>query len=280
MDTTQTTSSPRQINVDTTAKQSIIVYMDQTNRSFTHPSGAPAAVVVFFVLLFLYTKFVGAIPLSISSVTTTKTDTFSVTGQGEVSVIPDTAVVSAGVSEQGSTVSEAQNSLNSRINAVSDSVKNLGIDPSDIKTTNYNISPRYNRSREGSQEIVGYNASSNLVIRVKNIDEINQVIDTATENGANVVGNVRFEIDDPDTAEKEARKLAVEDAKQKAREAAEIANFRLGKLVNYSEGRSGGPVLYDFDARAASFEAASAPTAIEPGSSDVVVTVTLHFEIE
>ena len=62
------------------------------------------AVVLFFILLFAYTKLAGPIPFSLNSITTTKTDTFSVSGEGKVTMMPDIAVVSAGVTAQGATV--------------------------------------------------------------------------------------------------------------------------------------------------------------------------------
>ena len=69
------------------------------------------AIIVFFLALFAYTKLAGPIPFNITSVTTTKTDTFSVTGEGKVSVPPDIAVISAGVQAQGSTVKIAKINL-------------------------------------------------------------------------------------------------------------------------------------------------------------------------
>ena len=37
---------------------------------------------LFFVFLFLYTRLAGPVPFNITSVTTTKSDTFNVTGEG------------------------------------------------------------------------------------------------------------------------------------------------------------------------------------------------------
>ena len=101
-----------------------------------------AAIILFFFLsLFIYTKLVGPIPFSVTSVTTTKTDTFSVTGEGKVTVPPDVAVVNAGVTAQASTVKTAQAQLNTSINAVSDAIKKLGIDAKDITRMADSASP-------------------------------------------------------------------------------------------------------------------------------------------
>lgn len=235
-------------------------------------------IIFFFLALFAYTKLAGPIPFSVTSVTTTKTDTFSVTGEGKVMVAPDIAVVNAGVQAQGPTVKTAQDQLNRAINAVSDAVKKLGIDNRDIQTTNYTISPTYDYN-SGRQRITGYQASSTLAIKIRDIDRANSVIDAATAAGANQVGGVSFDVDDKTKAQNEARQKAVAQAKQKAKDAARIAGFTLGRIINYSENFGGEPRPMPLMAKAEGLGGAGVPTQIEPGSSEVSVTVTLSFEI-
>lgn len=239
------------------------------------------AVVVFFILLFAYTKLAGPIPFSIQSVTTTKTDSFTVSGTGKVTMVPDVAIVQVGVTAQGSSVSRVQQELNSKMNAVSAAIKKLGVDEKDLKTSYYNISPRYDYSG-GSQRIIGYEANSNLTVKVRKIDNANAVIDAATSQGANEVGGVRFDVDDKDKAEVQARELAVKDAKSKADAAARAAGFKLGRVINYSEG--GGaeprPVMYDMAKSSVPITGGGAPTEVEAGSSELSVTVSMSYEIQ
>src|SRR5688572_10691427 len=98
-------------------------------------------VTTFFVLLFLFTKFIGPIPFSVNSVSTQKTDTFQVTGEGKVVVKPDTAFVSVGIQASGATVKTVQDQINNTISKISSAIKNLGVDEKDIQTTNYSINP-------------------------------------------------------------------------------------------------------------------------------------------
>ncbi len=235
------------------------------------------AVIVFFLCLFAFVKLVGPIPLSISSVTTTKTDTFSVSGEGKVTMIPDIAVVNAGVTTQGPTVSQVQQQLNTKMNAISDAVKRLGVDSKDIRTTNYAISPTYDY-RNPVQKITGYQATATVTIKVRHIDTANSVIDAVTANGANQVGGISFDVDDKTKSENQARELAVSDAKSKAEAAARAAGFHLGRVINYSEGGGAAPrpVMYDSALPAAG---GGAPTKVEPGSSELTVTVNLSYEI-
>lgn len=237
-----------------------------------------STLVLFFLLLFAYTKIAGPIPFSLNSVVTSKTDTFSVSGEGKVTMVPDIAVVDVGVSSTNSTVVRAQQELNTKINAVSSAIKKLGIDEKDIKTSYYSIQPTYDYTGS-TQRITGYQASSNLTIKVKNIDNVNAVVDASTGQGANQIGGVSFDVDDKTKAENQAREQAVSDAKSKAEAAARAAGFKLGRVINYSEGGGAGPRPLMYDKMAAMEVAEGAPTQVEPGSADLTVSVTLSYEI-
>lgn len=231
---------------------------------------------VFFVLLFAYIKLAGPLPFSVSSVTTSKTDTFNVSGEGVAEAKPDIAAITVGIESRGNTVKSAQDQINAVINKVSAAIKELGVEQKDIRTQNYNINPTYD-FQSGTQRITGYTASTNLFIKVRNIDQVNQVIDQATANGANQVGGISFEVDDKSKAENEARQKAVAEARKKAEDAARIAGFKLGRIVNYSENFAPGvrpiPMM--------AIEAAGVPkdTSVEPGTSEIKVVVTLSYEI-
>lgn len=238
-----------------------------------------APVVVFFVLLFAFVKLVGPIPLSINSIVTNKTDSFTVTGEGKATAIPDIAVVNAGVTAQGQSVKAVQQEMNTKINKVTDSVKKLGIDSKDIQTTNYSVSPTYD-FRTGNQKITGYQANTNVTIKVRNLDKANDVIDAATAAGANQVGGVTFDVSDKTKAQSDARNKAVEEAKKKAETAAKAAGFSLGRIINYNEDLGGSrPVPLYAKADMAMESAPEAPTRVEPGSSEVTVSVSLSYEI-
>jgi uncharacterized protein len=235
--------------------------------------------ILFFLTLYLYTKLAGPVPFYVNSVTTQKSETFNVTGEGKVTATPDKATVVVGVQAQGTTVQEAQDKLNGAINKVSTAIKGVGIDAGDIKTDNYSINP--NIDYQNNQKITGYNANTNLTVTIKDVSKANQVIDQATKAGANQVGNVQFDVADQTKFQDQAREKAVADAKKKAEDAARIAGFSLGKIINYAESQGGGvprPYAMAADAKSAPGVAA-VPTQVEPGSNEIVVSVTLSYEI-
>lgn len=236
-------------------------------------------ITTFFTLLFVYTKVAGPIPFAVNSVTTTKSDTFNVSGEGKVSIAPDIASVNVGVRSQGATVKVAQDQMNISINKVVEAIKALGVDAKDVKTANYNVNPDYDFT-SGTQRIKGYTASTTIVVKVRDTSKVNSVIDTSTANGANEVMGISFEVEDRTKAENEAREKAVEDAKKKAADASRIAGFRLGRMVNYSENFGGINPPIAFRTMNAAEKLDTTATSVEPGSSEVIVNVTLSYEIQ
>lgn len=237
------------------------------------------SILFFFICLFLYTKFVGPVPFSVNSTVTNKSDIFSSMGEGKIVVKPDTAFVSVGIEKSAPTVKEAQDQINVVIKNISDAYKKLKIDEKDIQTANYSINPTIDWS-SGRQKITGYMANTNLTIKVKNIDQVNDVIDLATVNGANQVGNIYFDIDNRQQYEDTVRKEAVAKAKENARIAAGEAGFKLGRIINYYEdnGVIPSPV---YRAAGGALDSMKAPTTqIQTGSTEIKMTVTLSYEIQ
>ena len=234
-------------------------------------------IIFFFISLFVYVKLAGPIPFSVNSVTTSKSDTFNVNGEGKVSITPDIAVVSTGITADGTTVKAAQDQINAVIKKVFDAVKGLGVKADDIQTTNYNINPKYD-FQSGSQRVTGYTASTTLTIKVREMDKVNQVIDEATGNGANQINGLSFDVSDRTKAEDEAREKAVADAKKKAEQAAKVAGFNLGRLINYQENTGQPPIIYSRSVAQGASDIAP-ETQVEPGSTEITVSVTLSYEV-
>lgn len=238
------------------------------------------SLLVFFVLLFTFTKILGPIPFDITQVTTSKTDAFTVTGEGKIEVKPDIAIVRVGVLANGTTVKAAQDELNKNINKVTEglySLSSIRIDEADVKTENYNITPNIDYN-DGKQTIKGYQANSTIVVKVREVDRADTIVDVATSYGANQVGGIQFEVDNKKDALNKARELAVSDAKKKAEDAARIAGFKLGKVINYSESEDG-DYPFAMMSKAQDARESGIPTQVQPGTNEIAVTVSLSYEI-
>jgi uncharacterized protein len=237
---------------------------------------------VLFVFLFLYifTKSFGPIPFSVNSVNTTKTDMFTVSGNGEATAVPDTALTNFGVTKTASTVTQAKNEVNQSANKIIQGLKNLGIQEKKIKTTDYSISPNYDYT-SGRNTVIGYVVTQNLQVEITPIEKANQAVDMATKNGANMVGNIQFTVNDEKRTELEnkAREDAISKAKAKAQSIASASGINLGRLVNVQENNMSQrpPVMYDLKTAAGGAESQPA-TQLQPGENTVSVSVTLSYE--
>lgn len=236
---------------------------------------------ILFIFLFFYifSKLFGPLPLSINSVTTTKTDLFTVSGKGEATAVPQTAKFSAGVTKTASTVQDAQNQVNTAANKIINELKRLGIDEKKIRTTNFNVSPNYDYTG-GRNNIIGYTVSQNLDVEVTPIDKANQAVDIATANGANVVSGVQFTLDDAtrEKLENEARKKAIESAKKKARSVADAADIRLGRIINVQESDGTQPPMYNETRELKTTNVDTQQTELQPGENTVRITIMLSYE--
>ncbi len=235
--------------------------------------------ILIFVGVYLLFKYLPAIP--ISSVVTQKTDLFTVTGEGKVTVVPDTAIVNLGINVTRSTVKDAQSQANMVIKDITASLKNLNIADKDVKTSDYSIYPQYDYT-SGGNRITGYAVNASLVITVRDLDKINQAIDSATAAGANTVSGVQLTVDDARQKGllQQARELAIAEAKDKAASLANSAGMVLGRIVNIQESSPGSPrpIMFDSAKAVTGLGGASPATQIQPGSTDIVSDVTLSYE--
>ena len=234
----------------------------------------------FFILAALYFRFVGPIPVSMTSTVTTRTDLFTTTGESKATAVPDIAKVNLGITANAQTAKEVQNQANQTINKITSDLKKLGIEDKDIKTTSYNLNPNYDWS-EGRQRITGYQITINLEVKVRDFDKINSVIDTATADGANLVGGLQFTLNDDKLKDlrQEAREEAVGEAKSKAESLASAAGINLGRIVNVQENLTSPFEPRPIPMMALEKSSPDEPTQIEPGEQEIKVSISLSYEL-
>jgi uncharacterized protein YggE len=209
----------------------------------------------------------------------------SVQGEGKISVRPDIATFSLSVISEGKTVKDATEDNSLKMKKVIDSIKALDIKEEDIKTTNYNLNPRYNYDRNPAT-IEGYRLSQDIVVKVRDLDKVEDVIAEGTNNGANRMSNLQFLVDDEEEYLKEAREEAIAEAKEKAEEIEKTVGITLGKIIGYRE--LGGnnnypPVMYERSYAMESMagnKLSGEDFSIESGSQDIISQIELVYEIK
>ena len=205
--------------------------------------------------------------------------TVSVSGHGEINVAPDTASISMGVDVTQPTLTEAQAQATAQMTAVIATLKAAGIADEDIQTTSFNVYVLQDTSRHADPNVItGYEITNQLDVTVRDTAILGQLLDQAVKAGANNISGFSFFVDDETAAAREARRLAVDDARTKAEELATAAGLTLGPVVFITEGTQT-PVLPMFQSPDVAMAKADAAVPVESGSSTVAVDVSMAFEL-
>ncbi|OGF24301.1 hypothetical protein A3H09_02715 [Candidatus Falkowbacteria bacterium RIFCSPLOWO2_12_FULL_45_13] len=204
----------------------------------------------------------------------------SIMGEGKIIGLPDVAKIQLGYSVEKKTVAEAQKDNSNKMNAMIDKLKkDFKIDPKDIQTANYYISPQYDWN-DGKQTLRGYLVSQNLNVKLRQMDRVSSIIEAAGVIGLNQVGNLSFEIDNPEQLKQAAREKALAQAQEKAKTLAEAVGVKLGKVISFSESSSDNPPqpFYALEKSAAGLGGGAGPT-VEAGSNEIIIIATVEYEI-
>ncbi len=232
--------------------------------------------VVLLFFLWLIRVLDISYPLTVTNIN--KSAEFSVIGEGKVDAIPNKAEVSLGVTAQNtSSVASAQQQINNVNNRLITAMKKLGIKTFDIKTTNYSLSPNY-PPKPLQSGLSDYTGNATIVVTVRNITLVPQVLQAATDAGANEVQGINYTIDDPSVYREQARNKAIANAKEQAARLASTLGIRLGKITNIIETSPEIiPPIYRTMSAVGGTGGAAFPE-VQPGTQTITSTVTLYFE--
>ena len=206
----------------------------------------------------------------------------TVSGEGKVTGKPDLALITLGVSTLRPTVAEARDAAATALTGILDGMKAAGVEDDDIQTSQLSIYPEYDYSGQ-TQRLTGFRVSNTVTAKIRDINSTSDVIDNAITNGGDetTIQSIAFTIDNPESLREQAREAAVADAKKKAETLAGASGVSIGNPVNISEGGAYIPPVPYAENRYAADEAsqAGASTPIQPGELDVIINVSVTWEI-
>ncbi|MCJ2177055.1 SIMPL domain-containing protein [Novosphingobium album (ex Hu et al. 2023)] len=209
----------------------------------------------------------------------------AIDAQGTSTREPDMATFSAGVTTRGQTASAALAENAARMNKVFAALKRAGIADKDIQTRNLSINPVYSqpvRQPDGSysdeqRRIVSYEASNQVSVRQRKLDDYGKVIDALVSTGANQVNGPEFTLSQPEAAQDEARTAAVKEARRRADLYAQAAGLHVVRILSITESGGYSPRITVTAAKRMMAEAAPSPVAA--GEVDVQVNLNVRFEL-
>jgi uncharacterized protein YggE len=201
-----------------------------------------------------------------------------VVATGEVSRVPNVAIISAGVVSRAANASGALQDGAARMQRVLAALKRAGIADRDIQTSNVSLNPEYRYPENQPPQLVGYTASNTVTVRFRDIRTSGKILDALVAEGANQINGPNLTVDQPEAALDEARAKAIAIGRARADLYARSLGMRVARIV--SVGESGGsypppPMPVVMEARAA-----GAMTKIEPGEQKLQVSLAMTFELQ
>jgi uncharacterized protein YggE len=202
----------------------------------------------------------------------------TVTGSGKVFFVPDLGYIHVGVSSDGATAAEAWQKNQEIVRKIFASLKELGIEEKDFKTSNLNVQPRYLHKKDEAPKLLGYTVTYDLTVTVRKLDQMGTLLDQMVDAGANRNMNISFGCSKVDELLDQARAKAVADARKRANLYVTGAGGRLGDVLAITDvpQHFKGPML-PIDALAVREGKASLP--IAAGEQELSVAVTIRWAI-
>jgi len=200
--------------------------------------------------------------------------TISVIGEGRVFIRPDLAIVTLGVELSNPELAAAQREASRRMDAVLAELRARGIPEAKVKTVSYNIWVERNYDQP-EQPIIGYRVFHMVEVSVQPVDRVGEIIEAAVGAGANTIGGIGFTVADSSSVIRQARELAMRDARDRAAHLAQLAGVSLGAPVRIGE-TGAFPSPMPVEARVEAGGAGPIP----PGETVVSVTITVDYAIE
>jgi uncharacterized protein YggE len=193
----------------------------------------------------------------------------TLTGQGQVTAVPNIALIHLGVQTTGENLTSIQNE-NARITqSIIQALQRIGV--SDIKTFQYSIDKLYDYEN-GRQIDRGYSVRNVLEIRTSKTDMVGNIIDAAVNSGANVVDLISFDVSNREYYYQQALNMAVMNAMQKSKSIAMNLGIQSDPIPVKIVENSISPIQPYFRQELA------ATTPIMPGILKIEASVTVEFE--
>jgi uncharacterized protein len=199
-------------------------------------------------------------------------------GQGKVYLTPDIAYISLGVHSQSENVSDSLKENNAKAQSIAEALKAQGIDPKDIQTSSFNITPQQQFGPQGeSTGQVLYMVDNIVNVTVRDLTKLGSLLDVVVTSGANSVNNIQFDVQNKEEAAVQARKIAIDNAKKQAVDIAKEAGIELGQIASVNV--SSGPVPVPmFEGKGGAAVNASVP--ISAGQMVITVDANITYDIK
>lgn len=204
----------------------------------------------------------------------------NVTGTGKITVKPTIARINFGVFTSKSTSIAAQTENDAVMAKIITALKAAGIKGEDIQTTGYSLQPKYvwNKTTEKNVQD-GYDMNQTVMVVVHNITDAGKMVSLISDNGANRVDGISFDVDDAtlEQTKLSAIDLAMASARKRADVVAKAAGRTIRSVQTVTVNENANTPYPMFRSNMIGSTKASAPAPVEVGTMDVLVSVSVTY---
>jgi uncharacterized protein len=199
-----------------------------------------------------------------------------ISAEGQVSRVPDIAIVGAGVVTQAGKAGAALSANASRMTATIAALKAAGVAERDIQTQSINLQPQYRYGDNQPPVLTGYQASNRVSVKLRDLARAGAVIDALVSAGANQIDGPDLMVDKPEAALDEARAKALATARARAELYAKGAGLTVRRIVRIAESENYRPVARPM---AMAMRAEKADTPVAAGEQQLSLSLSVTFEL-
>jgi uncharacterized protein YggE len=201
----------------------------------------------------------------------------SVTGEGKIKVTPDQAIISVGFQNSGKEAKEVKTLNDEVVDKVIKFLKKSGIPATDYKTNNVSLNKNYDYEKKK----YNFLANQTLSIALKDLSKYDDIMMGLNDAGVNTINGVEFKSSKMADYERDARKKAVLDAKQKAQDYVSVLGQKIGKalLITDNTQNHAPQPMYKVNMMAMA-EGADARETLAVGEMEINVSVSVTFALE
>lgn len=157
----------------------------------------------------------------------------SVTGQGEVFVVPDKVAITFQMESFDPALGKAKGVNDEAVKRALALVKQYGVEDKDVQTSYFTVrnGEKYyydeNENKQRSKQ--GFFVTKDISVTLKDISRLEDLYSAVLEAGVNNITSVEFQSSEIKKYQEAARKQAVEDAKSKATQLLQELGMTLGR---------------------------------------------------
>lgn len=201
------------------------------------------------------------------------TSIVNVTGKGTVKVVPDEVVIRARIEHTGKSASEVKAQNDKVVNDIIKYLKSEKISTKNFQTEYIRLSKDYNYNSKDTS----YSANQAISIKLEDLSKYEKIMSGLLNSGLNRIDGIQFQSSKKEELESEARKKAVLNAQEKAREYATALRQDIGKAQSINELESGNFPQPMYKAMQMDIAESGQQETIAPGEMEISIKVNVGF---